>query len=143
MVTVNRTLVVNIPAERIFPYLADFTSTAEWEAGTVRCAQASGDGGVGSTYTKVWKFLGREQTLTYVLTALELDRLIAWRGENKSMICEETITLTPSGTGTEVTYAAELTVKGVARYLGPLLTAAANRLADTTQETLRDALVKR
>ncbi len=143
MITVKRTLVVNVPAERIYPYLADFTTADEWDSGTVSCTLASGDGGVGSTYTNVSKFLGRETTLTYVVTALEQDRLIAWKGENKTVISEDTITLTPSGTGAEVTYVAEFTFKGVARYLGPLLTPALNRLADKTQETLREALVKR
>ena len=142
MITVKRALVVNVPAERIYPYLADFTTADEWDSGTVSCTLASGDGGVGSTYTNVSKFLGRETTLTYVVTALEQDRLIAWKGENKSVISDDTITLTPSGSGTEVSYVAEFTFKGAAKYLGLLLTPAVNRLGDKTQETLRDALIR-
>ncbi|MDQ3485489.1 MAG: hypothetical protein M3445_08820 [Actinomycetota bacterium] len=81
-------------------------------------------------------------TLTYVVTALEQDRLITWKGENKTVISDDTIRLTPSGSGTEVTYVAEFTFKGPAKYLGLLMTPAVNRLGDKTQETLRDALIR-
>jgi uncharacterized protein YndB with AHSA1/START domain len=142
VIPVKRTLVVNVPADQIYAYLVDFETATEWDAGTVRCTRASGDGGVGTTYTNVSKFLGRETELTYVVTALEPDRLIAWTGENKSVISDDKITLTPSGTGTEVTYVAEFTFKGPAKYVGPLLKPALDKLGNNTQQTLRDALLR-
>ncbi|MBA3233187.1 MAG: SRPBCC family protein [Propionibacteriales bacterium] len=140
--TVKRTLVVNVPADRIYPYLADFETAKEWDSGTVRCNRTSGDGGVGTTYDNVSKFLGRETTLVYTVTALEPDRLIAWKGENASVISDDTITLSPSGTGTQVTYLAEFTFNGFAKYLAPLLTPAVNKLGNDTQKTLREALLR-
>jgi uncharacterized protein YndB with AHSA1/START domain len=142
VIPVKRTLVVNVPASQIYAYLVDFENATEWDAGTVRCTRASGDGSVGTTYTNVSKFLGRETQLTYIVTALETDRLIAWTGENTSVISDDKITLTPSGTGTEVTYVAEFTFKGRARYVGPLLKPALDKLANNTQQTLRDALLR-
>lgn len=142
MITVKRTLVVNVPADRIYAYLVDFETAAEWDAGTVRCTRTGGDGGIGTTYDNVSKFLGRETTLVYTVTALEQDRLIAWKGENTSVVSDDTITLSPSGTGTQVTYVAEFTFKGFSKYAAPLLSPALNKLGDNTQQTLRDALLK-
>ena len=35
--------------DRVFEYLSDFTTTTEWDPGTV-AERVSGDGGVGTTY---------------------------------------------------------------------------------------------
>ncbi len=142
MISVKRTLVVNVPAAQIYAYLVDFENATEWDKGTVRCTRASGDGGVGTTYTNVSKFLGRETELTYVVTALEPDRLVALTGENKTVVSDDKITLTPSGTGTEVTYLAEFTFNGPAKYIGPLLKPALDKLGNDTQQTLREALLR-
>jgi len=139
---VKRTLVVNVPPERIYPYLSDFENAVEWDAGTVSCTRVSGDGGVGTTYTNVSKFVGRETTLTYTTQALEENRLFAIRGENDTVISDDVITMTPSGTGTEVTYTAEFTFKGVWKYVAPLLKPALDKLGNDTEKTLRGALVK-
>ena len=34
----------------MFAYLSDFTTTNEWDPGTVSTERVSGDGGVGTTY---------------------------------------------------------------------------------------------
>ena len=44
----------------VFAYLSDFTTTTEWDPGTVRTTRESGDGGIGTRYRNVSRFLGRE-----------------------------------------------------------------------------------
>ena len=44
----------------VFAYLADFTTTTEWDPGTVETMLVSGDGGVGTRYRNVSSFLGRK-----------------------------------------------------------------------------------
>ena len=56
----QRSLETNASPEAVFAYLSDFTNTNEWDPGTVHTELVSGDGGVGTTYHNVSKFMGRE-----------------------------------------------------------------------------------
>ncbi len=63
----QRTVETGASPAAVFAYLSDFTSTEDWDPGTVRTTRTSGDGGVGTTYDNVSKFAGRETELTYVV----------------------------------------------------------------------------
>ena len=68
---VERTFTVPRPVDAVFDYLSDFTSTNEWDPGTVETRRTSGDGGVGTTYDNVSEFMGRRTELTYETVAHE------------------------------------------------------------------------
>lgn len=136
-----RTLTVARPPEEVFAYLHDFTTTEEWDPGTLRTTRESGDGGVGTRYHNVSRFLGRETELTYVVEQVEPPRLFRLRGENATVVAHDTMTLTPTSSGgTEVTYRAEFELKGAARLVAPLLAPAFRRLGDEAEVGLREAL---
>ena len=130
------------PLSRVYDYLVDFENTEEWDAGTVRTTRVSGDGGVGTTYENVSRFLGKETELTYVVVALEAGRTIALRGENSSVIAHDTMQLSGDEEQTEVRYTAEFEFRGVAKYLEPLLILPLKRLGDDAEDSLRIALDK-
>jgi uncharacterized protein YndB with AHSA1/START domain len=44
----QKTVVTDKPLARVFDYLSDFTSTTDWDPGTVTTVRQQGDGGVGS-----------------------------------------------------------------------------------------------
>ena len=142
MKTLERTVRVDKPLDRVYDYLVDFENTEEWDAGTVRTTRVSGDGGVGTTYENVSRFLGKETELTYVVVALEAGRTIVLRGENSSVIAHDTMQLTGDEEQTEVRYTAEFEFRGVAKYLEPLLTLPLKRLGDDAEDSLRIALDK-
>lgn len=121
MTTIERRVRVERPLSRVFTYLSDFTTTNEWDPGTVETVRTGGDGGVGTTYHNTSRFLGRTTSLTYVVERLEPDRLVALRGENKTVLAHDTMTLRAVDRGTEVTYRAEFALKGLARFAAPLL----------------------
>jgi uncharacterized protein YndB with AHSA1/START domain len=140
-VDIVRTLVLPRPAEEVFAYLQDFTNTEEWDPGTVRTTRESGDGGVGTRYLNVSKFLGRETELTYVVEESMPHQRLRLRGENDTVISADTMILTPAeGGGTELTYRAEFTFKGASRLVAPLLRPAFRRLGDGAEKGLREAL---
>ncbi|MFF0270923.1 SRPBCC family protein [Kribbella sp. NPDC004536] len=61
MIVIEREVAVAAPLERVFDYLSDFTSTEEWDPGTVRTSLVSGNGGVGTTFLrKPFDHLGEE-----------------------------------------------------------------------------------
>ena len=74
----------------VFAYLSDFTTTNEWDPGTVRTERVSGDGGVGTTYSNTSSFMGRETELTYEVVEHRPDSLFALRGENATVVANDT-----------------------------------------------------
>ena len=137
---ITRTLQVPRPPEEVFAYLQDFTTTEEWDPGTVRTTRLEGEGGVGTRYRNVSRFLGRETELEYVVEQADSPGRLRLRGENKTVISEDTMTMTPTSAGTELTYRAEFTFKGFAKFVAPLLSPAFKRLGDEAEKGLRDAL---
>ncbi len=126
----------------VFTYLSDFTTTNEWDPGTVSTTLLSGDGGAGTKYRNVSKFAGRETELTYEVIEHRPDSRYVIRGENKTVIARDTIDIEPAGTGSRVTYTADFEFRGVAKYAAPLLAPAFTKLGDEAEEGLRDALAK-
>ena len=55
---VQQTVIVSKPLDAVFGYLSDFTTTTEWDPGTVTTVTQQGDGGVGTTYRNTSTFLG-------------------------------------------------------------------------------------
>ena len=108
----QKTVVVDKPLYAVFGYLSDFTTTTEWDPGTVTTVTQHGDGRVGTTYLNTSMFLGRTTELTYVVQELVPGERIRLRGENKSVVAVDTMTFHMVDAGTEVTYQAEFTFKG-------------------------------
>src|SRR5690606_19829282 len=123
-----RTITVDVPRSAAFDFLSDFTTTMEWDPGTVVTERVSGDGGVGTVYRNISRFLGRESALPYEVTALEPGRTFALRGENKTLGAHGVMTFGRHGQRTEATYEATCTFKGLARFVAPLLAPAFKKL---------------
>ena len=137
---VQKTVVVDKPLDAVFGYLSDFTTTTEWDPGTVVTVNHQGDGGVGTTYLNTSKFLGRETQLTYIVHDFIPGRRVQLYGENKTVIPIDTMTFRTVGAATEVTYTAELTFKGPSRLLAPLLRNAFDRLGTEAEIGMHKAL---
>ena len=136
----QRTVETTASPSAVFAYLGDFTTTTEWDPGTVETTHVSGDGGVGTTYHNVSRFMGRKTELTYVVERHEPDRLLALRGENKSVVAHDTMEIAPDGAGTRVPYTAEFDFQGLAGLVAPLLAPALKKLGDEAEHGLRRAL---
>ena len=144
---VQRTVTVEKPLEKVFAYLSDFTTTTEWDPGTVRTILTSGDGGFGTEYLNTSTFAGRQTQLTYVVQDLVPNWHISLRGENKTVIANDTMTFraTRGDTAlpcTQVIYTADFTFKGVARLVAPFLKPAFNRLGDEAEVGMAAALAR-
>jgi hypothetical protein len=136
----QRTVVTGKPLGKVFDYLSDFTTTTEWDPGTVATVRLGGDGGVGTTYLNTSEFLGRKTDLHYVVQDYVPGERIRLLGENKTVTSVDTMTFRQVQAGTEVTYTAEFGFKGAARYLAPLLRPALARLGNNAEAGLRQAL---
>ena len=138
----QRTVETGASPAAVFAYLSDFTSTEDWDPGTVRTTRTSGDGGVGTTYDNVSKFAGRETELTYVVKEHQPDRRFVIQGTNKTVTSTDTMEITPHGEGSKVTYTADFDFNGVAKLVVPFMGPAFKKLGDEAEEGLRSALAK-
>lgn len=140
MKAIDRTITVDVSAERVWAYMADFTNTEEWDPPTVSTERVSGDGGAGTVYRNVSRMLGKDVEITYTVVQCEPGRLLQLRGETSSMHMLDTITVQPSGAGTRLEYRAEFEPQGAAKLAEPLLPLGLKRLGDSSEDQLERCL---
>jgi hypothetical protein len=139
---VRRIITAEKPLDEVFAYLSDFTTTTEWDPGTVQTVRTRGDGGFGTEYLNTSTFAGRETRLTYVVEDLVPNRHISLRGENKTVIAHDTMTFREAGGQTEVTYTADFTFKGITKLIAPLMKPAFTRLGNKAETGMAAALAR-
>jgi hypothetical protein len=86
--------------------------------------------------------MGRETELTYEVVKHQPNSLFALRGENSSVIANDTMEIAPNGFASRVTYTADFQFKGIGRFIAPLLAPGLKKLGDEAQEGLRKGLAK-
>ena len=138
----ERTVHTDKPVDVVFGYLADFTTTTEWDPGTVRTTRESGDGGVGTVYQNVSKFAGRETELTYTVVDLEPGQRIALEGKNKTVTAHDLMTFRADGSGTEVTYVADFDFGLLTPVIGLLMKPFFKKLGDEAEKGMTEALAR-
>lgn len=140
MPSVTRTFTVRPAPAAVIDYLKDFANAEEWDPGTESCTRV-GDGpvAVGSRWHNVSKIAGVTTELDYELTELTDSRVVLV-GRNDSATSTDTITVLPSGEGSEITYHADLDMHGLANLAAPAMKLVFEKLADDTEEQLTRAL---
>ena len=139
MHTVERTITVTQPPAVVWRFLADFTTTEEWDPPTVFTERTSGNGGVGTTYHNVAKYRGQRTEVDYTVTTYDVDRRLQLRGDATAMEVLDTFTITPTPTGgSRVTYEARFTPRVTAAV--PVALPPMHRLGDFVAESLQDSL---
>jgi hypothetical protein len=88
----------------------------------------------------VSSFLGRESEITYTTVELERPTRIHLTGHNEQLDSHDVLGIRAHGTGSEVTYTAELAFSGAARLAVPVVAAYLPLLAKRTVEQLRGCL---
>ena len=80
---ITRVIETSTPVDRVYAYLSDFTTTNEWDPGTVETVRVAGDGGVGSRYRNTSSFMGRKTKLTYVVREVVPDERLRAPGRQQ------------------------------------------------------------
>ena len=124
--------------EKIFDYLADFRSVAEWDPSMQSATLVSGTPGeVGARYELVMSTLGRETTLVYEAIEVQRPDRIVLRCETDSLVSLDTITVSDSA---EVTYDAHLELKGLKKVAEPALQVGLVLASERAKRSLEEKL---
>lgn len=138
---VRESIEVSASPESAFAYVADFSTTAEWDPGVASAARVSGDGGVGTEYDVVARFRGREVPFRYRVTEYEPGRRVVLVGEGKSASSIDTISFAPAANGgTRIDYEAEFRLAGLLALAEPLLRGTFRGLAEKALAGLKTRL---
>ena len=79
MASAERTIAIRRPVEQVFRFLADGRTATQWRTSVLDVQKESGDG-VGAVYRQVMRAPGGGKVdADYEITALEPDRMIAFR----------------------------------------------------------------
>ena len=137
MVHVQRTFTVDRPREVVVPFLADFANATEWDPGTVSCDPITPPPvAEGSQWRNVSSLLGRHTELTYTLTTLAEDRVVL-TGRNDTATSVDDISVRGTGSSSEITYAATVTLNGRARLAEPAMQLLFVYLGITTERQMK------
>ncbi len=143
MASYRTTVACGRSADDIFSYLADFSSASEWDP-SITSAEHSSAGDprtVGATFRVVTGTSVSKVVLDYTTLELQRPSRVVLRGENNSMVSLDTITIADrSDGGCEVTYDAQLELKGLRKLADPILQLGFKRLGDKARDGLRAKL---
>lgn len=128
--------------EEAFAKLASVERFHEWDPGVSAGEQIEGEGpGEGAVYTLTAKgFTGGELPLEYRTTVFDAPNRFVIVSDGKSLRSDDVITVVPDGDGCQVTYAADLSMKGVFALINPVLGLVFNRIGDRAAAGLREFL---
>jgi uncharacterized protein YndB with AHSA1/START domain len=130
-----RTITTDAPVERVFAYLADFSTNQEWDPGTKSSVARDASGPrLGQIYDLVVTFGDRELEMTYEITAFKENRLVTLVGDGSTTHAVDTMEFAevPDG-GTAVTYTADIKLKGLLRLAEPFLGGKFKELGDKAE----------
>ncbi len=134
-----------LSAAEAFDRLSDVTRFAEWDPGVVKARQVEGSTpGPESAYVlSVKGFVGNTLDLRYEVTEFEAPSLLHLVAKSSLLRSDDIITISESGTGSSVTYAADLDLTGpggILRLADPLLGLAFGKIGDRAAAGLRTFL---
>lgn len=124
-----------------FDYLAEFSSVSDWDPSIPRARRVTGSPrSEGARYEVEVEIPGRTTTFDYETVEVQRPERVVLRAETSTMTSVDTLSFVEDGTGTEVTYRAEITLAGPLRVFDPLFSLAFRRMGDKAKAGLRERL---
>jgi carbon monoxide dehydrogenase subunit G len=122
MTRLHERLETELPPDRVFEYVADWSRQAEWDPNTVSSASLDPNGpAVGTRYALEVRVGRRTVPMQYRITELSAPHRLVLVGEGSGVWTEDVITLTEVGQGTRLDYEAEIRLSGLSGLIQPLL----------------------
>ncbi len=130
-----------MPADEAFAYMADLRNFVQWDPGVTNVEQVEGDGaGAHTAFDVTVKAFPKKIVLRYHTTTFVPPTTVVARAQSKLLTSLDTVTVTPDGDGSIVTYHAELTLNGPLKLADPLLRMTFGKIGDRAAAGLIAAL---
>ncbi|KZX58750.1 short-chain dehydrogenase [Halioglobus sp. HI00S01] len=141
MTTLREIIRVNRTPDEAFAYVADFTTTAEWDS-TVRTARKLTDGpvGVGTRFLVNCKLPVGSVDLCYEILEFQPPERLVLVGHSRLFTVEDTITFAPKGEQTDIVYQAAFEFSALLRSGAAIAQPGLQRMGKASVEGLRAAL---
>lgn len=142
MVRIEKSVVINLPIEKVFEFVVNPENDPLWQA-QIQKAKVTSDGslGVGSTVLQTAHFLGRPIETAAKVTEYEQNRKLAWKSTSGPIAGEGLNTFESVGEGqTKVTINADLDVGGFFKLAEPLVARSGRRQTEANLANLKDLL---
>lgn len=142
MTKISRTFTVEPTPAVVLDYLKDFSHAEEWDPGTEECRRLdAGPVAVGSRWHNTSKIAGVSTELEYELKELT-DAKVVFVGTNETATSTDTITVVPAGTGSEITYDADIELKGAAKLATPVVKLVFEKIGSDTEDDMVSVINK-
>jgi hypothetical protein len=124
-----------------FAYMAAFENVAQWDPGVVE-AQRLTEGPIklGTEFQVLGQMGKRRIPLTYEVTQFEEGSRLVLTASTSSLRSEDEIRVVANGTGSTVTYKANLSLQGVLRIANPFFSPTLRKIGDRARDGLRREL---
>lgn len=127
-----------------FDYLADFSTTAEWDPGVEEAERLSpGPVRAGSRFHVVARICGLRFPLEYEITHYDRPHRLVLEGGGESVRSIDELTFAPRPGGTRVTYEARLRATGLGRLADPVLDLLLQQIGRLAARGLRERVTAR
>jgi Polyketide cyclase / dehydrase and lipid transport len=138
----RKTIDVPCSATDAFAYVSDFSRISEWDPGVVESRALGRDAPihVGSRFEVVALFRGNRQRFEYVVTEFEEGRRIGLLGDGEKARSRDEISVAEMNGNTQITYEADIRLKGVRRAAEPFLGRMFRRMGDDALHGLAQRL---
>ena len=131
---VEKSVIINKPVAEVFAYVENNENSTKWQSGVVSMQMDEGpDNVVGSRYTEVRKFMGKEMKTTMEITAFKENEKWAGKVIKGPVPYEVTMTYAAVPEGTKITTVVEGEPKGFFKL-------AENMVASTLDKSLEEDL---
>ncbi len=141
MTVLQEQIEVARPVNEVFAYIADFTTTEEWDSTATRAAKLTpGPVAVGTRFAVNCAAPIGSIDLEYEVTELQPEREIELRGRSRFFDICDRITFTPTDKGTRIDYRAEFSFKAALQRLSSRFDSGLQRMGKHSMEGMRAAL---
>ena len=131
--------VVPRPIEEVFAYVADFSTTAEYDPGVVR-AERLDPVAEGARFRVFARFMGRTSPMDYHLERYVPCEQLVFHGQSTGARARDDIRFEVTEDGTRILWTLELELLGPGRWLEPLLRRPLIRLGQRALDGLSERL---
>jgi carbon monoxide dehydrogenase subunit G len=122
VIRLTQTATTHFDRKTAFGHVGDFGNIDRWDPGVVTSTKATpGDVGVGTVYSLVLDYNGRNMEMDYAITQHDPGRRIVLEGSGSRVKAVDVIEFTEHDDGTLVTYVADLGLTGIARLFQPFM----------------------